>query len=102
MIKSDGKNNCGWFLNPKGIESPKDTDYKKIDYITKDDILDILNYILDNNCEFDKYEDDILPNPIQATIYSNLYTNFNNLTSSKKQIIKEVDDVFAASEKKYL
>ena len=53
--------------------------------------------------EFDEItiENDLL-NPVQKTIYSNLYEQFNAFNQEKDNLIKEVDNQFKDAENKYL
>lgn len=97
------KEKKGLFINPKKVnhEVSIDEQYKTVDLITKEDILDILDYWIDDDIEMDPYDQNELPNPAQATIYNSLYAHFEKIKINKEQIKKEVDDVFSEEEKKY-
>ena len=103
MIKNDGKNNKGFYLNPKKVEDITriDINTNPVEDITKEDILDMVDYIIENDVELDPYSKGILPNPVQDIIYENLYNQFVNIINNKDIIKKQIDDKFKEAESKY-
>ncbi len=99
MINNDGKTNKAYFVNPK--KSIPSTLKLDIDKITKEDVFDIVDYMIENEVEMDEYKDGLLPNPAQDTIYKSLYTNLKGIIDSKDTIIAEVDAKFKEAEEKY-
>ena len=96
-------NNRGEFI-VKPLEiigTINDSNYKTIDLIEKEDVLDILEYCLDNDVEMDEYNKDLLPNPVHQIIYENLYAKLEKVIKSKESIKQEVDAQFSAAELKY-
>ena len=92
----------GYYINPKKSKSGS-VEMVDIEKITKEDIFDILDYMIDNDVEMDECKDnDSLPNPAQATIYKSLYTNFNGVINSKATIMSDVDNKFKEAENKYI
>lgn len=93
----------GFFLNPKTSQKGDtiELDYRPIETITKQDVFDMLDYLLEFPVEFDPYVEASLPNPVQREIYKNLYASFIEALGNKDQIIKDIDDQFSEAEKKY-
>jgi len=99
-INNDGKTNRAYFVNPqKSTGLPFEQD---IDKLTKEDVFDIVDYMIDNEVEMDEYKEGLLPNPAQDTIYKSLYNNLKGVLDSKASIIAEVDAKFKEAEEKYL
>lgn len=81
----------------------KHVSYKMIEETTKEDILDILDFAIFNDIEMDELtSDNDLLNPVQKTIYSNLYSQFDLFEKNKHDLIEEVDKKFKDAERKYL
>jgi len=105
LLKIDGEHGKGgFFLNPKtptkaGTSEPN---YQSIETIGKQDVMDMLDFLLGAPVELDPYVEASLPNPVQAMIYKNLYDNLTGVLNSKTQILKEIDDQFSEAEKKYI
>lgn len=98
------KDNKGQFLSkPFNINGvPIESDYKNIDLIEKEDVLELLTYMIDNEIEMDTYDsENPLPNPVHDVIYKNLYVKFADVYNSKNAIKKEIDDKFLSAETKY-
>lgn len=93
------ENERGYVIVPTNGDSSK----KKIEEVTKEDILTILKYMINNEIEMDEVtEKNDLINPVQKLVYSELYNQFINFKEEKEKIIKEVDSKFIDAEKKYL
>jgi hypothetical protein len=92
------------FLNPKNLKDreAKNSDYLTIDQITKEDVFDMIDYLLDNDVEFDTYENGKISSQVQDTIYKSLYESFTSAQNSKNDIKNEIDLKFSEAEKKYL
>lgn len=102
IIENDGKNNKGYFINPNKSKTPNPADSKQpIESITKEDVFDIVEYLIDNDIEFDEYQENLLPNLVQATVYESIFNNLKTITDNKKAIIDEVNNAFKDAETKY-
>lgn len=99
LMNNDG-NNKAYFINPK--KKREKEDLKPIETITKEDIFDIITYMIDNSVELDEYKEGLLQNPAQDTIYKSLYNNFKNVIDNKNLIINEIDLKFKLAEEKYI
>jgi hypothetical protein len=93
----------GFFLNPKTLQKDASLEsaYRPIETISKQDVFDMLDYLLESPVELDPYVETSLPNPVQQLIYKNLYENFAEALKNKEQIIKDIDNQFSEAEKKY-
>lgn len=76
--------------------------YKNIENIDKENVLMILNYIIENDVDYDKYESGILQNPAQDLIYKELSQDMDDLKNKKESILKEIDSEFKEAEEKYI
>lgn len=94
-IENENGNNKAKFLNIK------QNAYEDIETITKENILELLHFILKNDVKIQSYDEKPIPNPAQRVIYKNLYDKFNNLIENKSQILLEIDNSFAEAEQKY-
>ena len=94
----------GFFINPSHIDKEKsiDNQYKNIEMISKEDILSMIDFIMENDIEMDEYKETLLPNPAQKIIYENLYNHLSNLKNCKDDLIKQTDKKFKDAEEKYL
>lgn len=95
------KDNKGYYINPAKI-NPGSDNLVEIEKISKEDIFDIIDYMIDNDIDMDEFKDGLLPNPAQETIYKNLYLKLIGVNNSKKNIISEVNDKFKDAEEKYI
>lgn len=85
------------------IQSESDFSYKTVEEATKEDILAILDFAIKGEISMDEVtKENELLNPVQKTVYVNLYSQFKDFLSNKDKIIKEVNDKFRDAEEKYL
>lgn len=100
IINNDGKNTKAYFLNPKKSGLPNSI--QDIEKITKEDVFDMIDYMIDNEVEIDEYKEGDIPNQIQDAIYKSLYSNFKSILDNKTSMISEIDALFKKAEDKYL
>lgn len=103
-INKTGKTTAQFFDFSLFSEScPEENCYREIELIEKDDVLDILNYIMENDeVSYDEFDSEVLQNPAQKLIYKELYQDFEELKENKKAIIAQIDKEFETAEKKYI
>lgn len=102
VIRSDGKNNKAYFVNPlEAARIGEANALKNIEDISKEDLLSIVDYILENDFELDLYQEGIIPNQVQDVIYKSLWQKLSLLKDEKDKIISEVDSLFKDAENKY-
>lgn len=75
--------------------------YKPIEQTNKDDILEMLDFLIDCNAEIDHMNDGDLPNPAQSLIYKDLEEQLRAVIENREAIKREVDDHFKIAEEKY-
>ena len=102
ILKIDEKK--GLFINPcvLGESGGINEKYKDIKTITKEDILSIIDFTIENDIEMDEYDESLLLNPADRVIYENLYNHLLQLKDSRDDLIKQIDDKFKEAEEKYL
>ena len=75
---------------------------KKIVEINKEDILDALEYIYNNeDVEMEVYDKEIIKNEAERIIYENLYSKLNDFIENKQTLKSEIDGIFKELEDKY-
>lgn len=92
LLKCDN-NTC--YLNVNGKD-------KKITEINKEDILDVLEYIYNNeDIEMEEYNEKKIKNEAERIIYENLYSKFKDFNENKQTLKGEIEGIFKELEDKY-
>ncbi|CAD5902354.1 conserved hypothetical protein [Carnobacterium maltaromaticum] len=90
------EDNKGYFKTDESL------DWQPLDLITKDSILTMLHYILNNDeIDMDQFEDEIVQNQAHNIIYNNLFSKFQEVISEKNNIIDRTNQLFQESIDKY-
>lgn len=89
--------------NGKGYFLDKDSNYKEIDKMGKDDILYLLDVATDEAVEFeiDDMDENDISNPVHKIIYQNLRDKFYELLSNKTQFLDESEALYKDALQKY-
>ena len=75
---------------------------KKILEINKDDILNALEYIYNNDdAELEEYDKEKIKNEAEKIIYENLYNKLKDFKENKQTLKFEIDSLFKELEDKY-
>lgn len=93
ILKID--DNCGFFRS-----SDKD-DWKPIDEIDKDRLMELLNIYLSADVEMDSLDEKSLANQAQQIIYRSIYAKLNGLKESKSKFKDESDRTYLEAIDKY-
>jgi hypothetical protein len=88
-------------LNSLGYYIKSDGSYGKVDEITKDDILRLIELTLNSEVEFDDYDDKLLPNQAHQIVYKSILSKLRDLSIQKREFTDEVDKLFVAEFEKY-
>ena len=73
--------NCGLYLNDKG-------EYVPIDKIGKDDLLQLVNWTLeDQDAEFDDYDENAIKNHAQQVIYKSVVQKLLTLKGRQREFL---------------
>ncbi len=75
---------------------------KKILEINKEDILNALEYIYNNDdAELEEYDKEKIKNEAEKIIYENLYNKLKDFKENKQTLKFEIDSLFKELEDKY-
>ena len=92
LLKID--RNEGQFLDGKSKFAP-------IDKITKEDLLRLVGLTLENEAEFDEYDEDTIKNPAHQILYSSIYEKLSDLKDRKAEFTDESERLYLPAYTKY-
>lgn len=81
--------------------SEDDQSFKPITNISKDDLIEIVDYLLTGEFEMDKCEEDSIANPAEMIVYKKIYEGLEQASKQKSKIMEDIDSRFDAAVKKY-
>lgn len=88
-------NKQGHFLDIEG-------QYQPIDKITKDELLNLVQRVLNKkDIEFDEYDEEKIANPAHQIIYKSVYDNLKDLFESKDEFLDESETLFYEAYERY-
>ncbi len=88
------KDNLGYFCNSQNMFAP-------IDKITKDDLLRLVNISLEEEVEFDEYNDGVLKNQAHQIIYKSIFEKLRGLRERRQEFIDESERLYLQEYEKY-
>lgn len=88
------ENNGGLYLNESGQYSP-------VDKITKEDLLRLVNLTLQEDVEFDAYDDSAVKNQAHQIVYKNIYEKLRGLKDRKKEFVDESERLYLKEYERY-
>lgn len=88
------ESNKGYFLNASN-------EFKPIDEITKDDLMQLLDRILKEETEMDEFKAEQIGNQAHQIIYKSIYEKMKALDLSRNQFKDESDRKYLEAIKKY-
>lgn len=92
ILKADsGK---GYFLTEGG-------EYCVIDQITKEDLLRLVDYVLDEETELDDYDDKVIRNKAHQVVYKSIFDNLKSLKERRRGFIDESEKAYQDEYEKY-
>jgi len=92
LLKIEG--NIGYYLNDKGEFAP-------VDKITKEDILRLVNMTLDEEVEFDEYNDEDLKNQAHQIICKNIFEKLQGLKGRRQEFKDESERLYLQEYERY-
>ena len=92
LLKADS--NQGLFL-------AEDGSYRLIDQITKDDLLRLVRSVLNDDVEFDEYDEEVIKNQAHQVVYRSIYRNMQSLKERRQEFIDESERLYLEDYKKY-
>lgn len=85
----------------KGFFLRTEDKYLPLDELSKDDLLRLVSQTLENEVEFDLYDDDKLKNQAHQIIYKNVYEKLSALHARREEFFDESERLFLADYEKY-
>ncbi|WP_276803301.1 hypothetical protein, partial [Odoribacter laneus] len=75
--------------------------YSSVDTINKDDLLNMIDLFVNNECEMDEYSEVSIPNKAHQIIYQNIYRKFKELEQNKAQFKDMSENTYKDAIDKY-
>ena len=88
------KDSEGFYLGESGQYTP-------VDKITKEDLLRLVNLTLQEDVEFDEYDDNILKNQAHQIVYKSVFEKLRDLKDRKKEFVDESERLYLKEYEKY-
>ena len=92
LLKID--NNLGHFLDKSGKFQP-------IDRITKEDLLSLVDSTLNEEVEFDEYNEEEIRNQAHQIVYKSIHEKLRGLRDRKQEFIDESERLYLTEYEKY-
>lgn len=89
------ESNCGHFMAESGT-------YKAIDTIAKEDLLRMVKTVLDEDAEFDEFDEEKIKNQAHQVVYKSLYDNLVSLQQRKAEFVDESERMYLDDYKRYV
>ncbi len=89
------ENGNGWFRTSENSE------WKEVDKIDKDGLLELLNCFLDSEIDMDVFDEEKLSNAAQQIVYRSVYEKLNALAENKGKFKDESDRKYQDAIEKY-
>jgi hypothetical protein len=86
----------------KGQFMAKDGTYHSIDEITKEDILRMIQLVLNEEVEFDQYDEILIKNPAHQIVYKSIYHNLISLKQRRQEFVDESERLYLEDYKRYV
>lgn len=87
--------------NGQGFYRSENGDYKAVDYLDKEALLILVNCALEDEFEFDEYNESLLKNQAHQIIYRSISEKLLDLNSRRVQFRDEADNLFVEEYNKY-
>ncbi len=89
------ENHCGQFLGDNGA-------YETVDKISKEDLLRLVNYALDEDeVEFDAYDENLVHNHAQQVIYKSVVRKLSSLRERRQEFTDEAARLYLEDYERY-
>ncbi|MDY0278175.1 MAG: hypothetical protein RBQ97_08825 [Acholeplasma sp.] len=86
----------------KGLYMKKGSDYETIDKITKEELFDLIEFVVDNNeTEFDDSSVSEIVNPAQKIIYDNIKARLHEIKLQRETISSNKNKIYLEAIEKY-
>jgi hypothetical protein len=88
------ENNLGLYLGESGKYNP-------VDKINKEDLLRLVNLTLQEDVEFDEYDDNSIKNQAHQIVYKSVFEKLRSLRARKQEFIDESERLYLKEYEKY-
>lgn len=88
------ENNLGHYLDESG-------NYETVDKLTKNQLLRLVNLTLDEEVEFDEYDDSKIQNQAHQIVYKSVYEKLCDLKERKQEFTDESERLYLQEYEKY-
>lgn len=88
------ENDLGYYRNKEG-------GYLSIEKITKEDLLQLADFTLENEVEFDESPDTGIKNQAHLIVYKSVLKNLKSLESRRQEFKDEVSRLYLSAYEKY-
>ena len=88
------KDDMGNYLGESGQPIP-------VDKITKEDLLRLMNLTLQEDVEFDAYDENAIKNQAHQIVYKSVFEKLRGLRDRKKEFIDESERLYLKEYEKY-
>ena len=85
----------------QGLFLSEDGNYHVIDQITKEDLLRLVRSVLNDDVEFDEYDEEAIKNQAHQVVYKSIYRNFQSLKERRQEFIDESERLYLEDYKRY-
>ena len=86
--------NLGYYRNDQGEFAP-------VDKITKEDLLRLVNMTLDEEVEFDEYNDEDIKNQAHQIVYKNIFEKLRELRERRQAFTDESERLYLQEYERY-
>jgi len=88
------ENNLGLYLSETG-------QYNPVDKITKEDLLRLVNLTLQEDVEFDAYDENAIKNQAHQIVYKSVFEKLRGLRDRKKEFKDESERLYLKEYERY-
>jgi hypothetical protein len=75
--------------------------YNEVDKITKEDLLRLVNFTLEEDVDFDTYDEKSIKNHAHQIVYKSVFEKLRDLKDRKQEFIDESERLFLKEYEKY-
>lgn len=86
--------NLGYYRDDQG-------EFATVDKITKEDLLRLVNLTLDEEVEFDEYNDEDLKNQAHQIVYKSIFEKLRGLRERRQEFIDESERLYLQEYERY-
>lgn len=87
--------------NSQGLYYTASQTFQAIDKITKEELLQLVNWALEDDVELDEYNEDRLKNQAHQIVYKSVYDKLRDLRNRQRAFKDESEQLFSKEYDKY-